>query len=182
MRNLSLLLCLATSSALADGRLQVAPHTLLRLPASAGVLQLERLEVAEQGTLLVPASITELHIDELHLGRAARIGVAPSQWPLRLQVRQAHVAEGAWISAQGAPGSALRPATAGRALSLRLERAEIHSLTVDARGGRGAPGHPGLDGADGLAGGCTWGRASRGHDGRNGGDGKAGATGGRVRL
>ena len=109
MRNLSLLLCLAASPTLADSQLKVESHTLLRLPVSGALLQLERLEVAEQGTLLVPASITELRIGELHLGRSARIGVAPSEQPLRLEVREAHVGEGAWISAQGAPGSMLKP-------------------------------------------------------------------------
>jgi hypothetical protein len=182
MRNLALLLCLASASAWADNHLSVASHSLLRLPATEARLQLERLEVAEQGTLLIPASVTELRIGELHLGPAARIGIAPGEQPLRLEVLQASVAEGVWISAQGAPGGVLKPATAGRELSLRLQQASIQSLTLDVRGGRGAPGYRGLDGANGQAGGCTWGRASHGHDGQNGGDGQAGAMGGQVRL
>lgn len=182
MRNLALLLCLASASAWAENHLSVASHSLLRLPATEARLQLERLEVAEQGTLLIPAGVTELHIGELHLGPAARIGIAPGEQPLRLEVLQATVATDVWISAQGAPGGVLKPATAGRELSLRLQQASIQSLTLDVRGGRGAPGYRGLDGANGQAGGCTWGRASHGHDGQNGGDGKPGAAGGRVRL
>lgn len=182
MRNLALLLCLASASAGADSHLSVASHSLLRLPATEARLQLERLEVAAQGTLLIPAGVTELHIGELHLGPAARIGIAPGEQPLRLEVLQASVAADVWISAQGAPGGVLKPATAGRELSLRLQQASIQSLTLDVRGGHGAPGYRGLDGANGQAGGCTWGGASHGHDGQNGGDGEPGAAGGRVRL
>lgn len=183
MRSLIVVLsALCASSVLADPQVSVASNTLTRLPATTSLLQLERLEVAEQGTLLIPGNVTELRIGELLLGREARIGIAPGDQPLRLEVGYAEVAEGAWISAQGAPGTVLKPARPGRELSVRLEQASIESLTLDVRGGRGAPGYRGLDGANGQSGGCTWGRASRGHDGQDGGNGRTGAPGGRVRL
>lgn len=182
MRKLSLLLCLCSASAMADSAIKVDSHTLLRLPSTSSQLLLERLEVAEQGTLLIPATLTELKVGELLLGPQARIGVAPGEQAFRLEVQHASVANGASISAQGAPGTVLKPATPGRVLNVRLEQASIESLTLDVRGGRGAPGYRGLDGANGQAGGCTWGSASRGYDGQDGGNGKAGADGGRVRL
>lgn len=182
MRSLALLCCLFALPAGADELLRVESHTLLRLPGGSDPVRLQRVEVAEHGTLLIPASVTELHIGELLLGLDSRIGIAPSEQPLRLAIDKAEVGEGARISAQGAPGTVLKPATAGRELDVRLEQASIASLTLDVRGGRGAPGYRGLDGANGQAGGCTWGSASQGHDGQNGGDGKTGAAGGKVRL
>lgn len=182
MRKLALLLCVFSTAAMAENVLTVASHSLMRLPGTAGQLQFERLEVAEQGTLLIPSSITELKVGQLHLGREARIGIAPGDRPLRLDIEHAEIAQGARISAQGAPGSVLRAASPGRELSVRLQQADIESLTLDVRGGRGEAGYPGLGGAKGQPGGCTWGSASHGHDGQDGGNGKPGAAGARVRL
>ncbi|MGH8352317.1 MAG: collagen-like protein, partial [Pseudomonas sp.] len=183
MRSLCLLAGLCSSLATAQTLVRVEAHSVLRLPSnSASVLQLDRLEIAEQGTLLIPASLTEIRLGELHLGREARIGIAPSEQPLRLVVARGEIGAGSHISAGGAPGTLQQPAKPGRNLSLRLEKVQTAELTLDARGGAGAPGYRGLDGADGESGGCTWGQATRGHDGQQGGDGQSGAAGGQVRL
>lgn len=182
MRKALLLAAFCASVAQASTSIEVRPNTLLRLPTTSAQLALDRLEVGDAGTLLIPAGLDEIRVGELRLGREASIGVAPSERVFRLEARQAVLGEGSRISARGAAGNHQRPATAGRDLSLRLERAEVTGLTLDVRGGRGAPGYRGLDGADGKAGGCLWGSARRGHDGQAGGDGQSGGQGGRIRL
>lgn len=182
MRSLSLFLLLVSSWTLAESRVQVDAHGLLRLPGNIERLLLERLEIADHATLLVPAEISEIHVAELILGRDARIAIAPSDQAFRLVVERAEIAPGAQLSARGATGTFEKPAMPGRTLNIRLQSIDAQSLLIDARGGNGAPGYVGLDGADGKAGGCTWGQASKGHDGLNGGDGQAGAAGGQVRI
>lgn len=182
MRSLGLFALVCSSLALADSSVSVAPNNLLRLPGTTGLLVLDRLEVGDAGTLLVPATINEIRVGQLVLGRDAHIGIAPGGQAFRLEARQTELGAGSQVSARGATGTAQKPATPGRDLSLRLEHVQIADLTLDVRGGAGAPGHAGLDGADGEAGGCTWGQASRGDDGQNGGDGQAGAPGGQIRL
>ena len=182
MRSLALMLCLCTTITLADSQIQVPANSLMRLPASSASLQLQRVEVADHATLLIPAGITELRIGELMMGREARIGVAPSEQPLRLVVQSADVGVGAWISAKGAPGTYVRPATPGREISVKMHTLTLESLTFDVRGGRGTAGYAGLDGAHGQPGGCTWGSASAGYDGQDGSDGHPGAPGGKVTL
>ena len=182
MRSLALLFCLFAGTSLAATQVTVSPNTLMRLPVASSSLQLERLEVADQATLMIPATVTELRIGELLMGRDARIGVAPSDQPLRLLVEDADIGPGAWISAKGAAGTYTRPATPGREINLKLHKLTFESLTLDVRGGQGRPGYAGLDGAHGKPGGCTWGQASRGHDGLDGGDGQPGAAGAQVRL
>jgi len=182
MRSLALLLCLFAGPSLAATQVTVASNTLMRLPVASSSLQLERLEVADQATLMIPATVTELHIGELLMGRDARIGVAPSDQPLRLVVEDADIGPGAWISAKGAAGTYTRPATPGREIKLKLHKLTFESLTLDVRGGQGRPGYAGLDGAHGQPGGCTWGQASAGHDGQDGTDGHEGAAGGSVVL
>ncbi|CAD5109226.1 hypothetical protein PSEWESI4_03522 [Pseudomonas carbonaria] len=182
MRSLALLAILGSSLALADAQVKVAPHTLLRLPTTTGLLVLDRLEIADAGTLLIPSTLTEIRVGELSLGREASIGIAPSDQEFRLEARHAEFGAGSRISARGAAGSHEKPATAGRNLSLRLEQADLADLILDVRGGAGAPGYAGLDGANGKSAGCAWGQASRGHDGLNGGDGRPGGAGGRIRL
>lgn len=182
MRNLALVLCFCATTALADSQIKVSSNTLMRLPAASSALQLDRLEVADHGTLLIPATVTELRIAELQMGREARIGVAPGAQPLHLEILDADVGEGAWISAKGAAGSYSKPATAGREIKLKLHKITFESLTLDVRGGRGTPGYAGLDGAHGQPGGCTWGSASSGYDGQDGTDGHEGAPGGNVTL
>lgn len=182
MRNLLLVLWLGAATAAADTQITVPSHALMRLPNAGSALQLERLEVADHATLLIPATLTELRIGQLLMGREARIGVAPSEQALRLEVLDGEIAPSAWISARGAAGSYQRPATAGREIHLKLHRLTFDDLTLDVRGGRGTPGYAGLDGAHGQPGGCTWGQASAGHDGQDGSDGLAGAAGGKVTL
>lgn len=182
MRNIALLLCLCAGTALAGTQVQVPSNTLMRLPVASSSLQLDRLEVADQATLMIPATVTELRIGELLMGREARIGVAPSEQPLRLEIVDADIGAGAWISAKGAAGTYTRPATPGREISLKLHKLTFESLTLDVRGGQGTPGYAGLDGAHGQPGGCTWGQASAGYDGQDGTDGQDGAAGGKVTL
>lgn len=138
---------------------------------------LERLHIADHSTLFIPAGVTELRVGELRLGREARLAIAP---PLRLEA--AELTSGVQINARGAAGSNTQSALRGRHLHLRLDKATVEDLLIDARGGQGAPGYVGVAGADGNPGGCTWGEASRGHDGLDGGDGQAGAAGAHVHL
>ncbi|AYC33834.1 collagen-like protein [Pseudomonas cavernae] len=186
MRSLCLLAALLAASCsplvLADAEIQVASNTLLRLPTTTSLLVLDRLEIADAGTLLIPSTVNEVRVGSLSLGRDARIGIAPGAQEFRLEARHAELGSGSQISARGALGQAEKPATAGRNLSLRLERLSLDDLTLDVRGGAGAPGHRGLDGAAGKTAGCLWGQASRGADGQSGGDGQPGAAGGQVRL
>ncbi|CRI55762.1 hypothetical protein [Pseudomonas sp. CCOS 191] len=181
MRKLILLAVMVTPLAQAES-LEVAAHSMLRLPNKAASVHLEHLRVADSATLLLPASLTELKIDRLELGRDARIAIAPAERDLSIEALTARLGEGSEFSAPGAPGSYERPARPGRNLDLRLQALEAERLSIDARGGAGAPGYVGLDGANGKPGGCTWGQASRGANGDDGGNGHDGAPGGRVRL
>ncbi|HEK1684734.1 TPA: collagen-like protein [Pseudomonas putida] len=181
MRKLMLLAVLATPLAQAES-LEVAAHSMLRLPNKASSVHLERLQVADSATLLLPATLTTLKIDHLELGRDARIAIAPAQSALSIEASSAVLGVGSEISAPGAPGSYERAARPGRDLDLRLQTLEAEQLSIDARGGAGAPGYAGLDGGNGTSGGCTWGTASRGANGDNGGNGHDGAAGGRIRL
>ncbi|MFP3496055.1 collagen-like protein [Pseudomonas sp. SIMBA_059] len=181
MRKVFLLALLASPIALAQS-VSVETNSLMRLPSSTSVLQLERLSVADYGTLLIPASISQVSVDELHLGREARIAIAPGNTGLQLQVRHAQLEHGSQITSRGAPGTHERPAKAGRDLTLRIDALTADELSVDARGGAGAQGYAGLDGANGVDPGCTWGSAGRGANGDNGGDGLPGAAGAQVRV
>ncbi|WP_194789318.1 collagen-like protein [Pseudomonas sp. UFMG81] len=181
MRKLMLLAALAAPLAQAES-LEVAAHSMLRLPNKSASVHLEQVRVADSATLLLPASLTELKIDHLELGRDARIAIAPAEQDLRISAASASFGEGSEISAPGAPGTYERAARPGRNLDLRLQGLEAERLAIDARGGAGAPGYFGLDGANGKPGGCTWGQASRGANGDNGGNGHDGAAGGRIRL
>ncbi|MFB4394145.1 MULTISPECIES: collagen-like protein [unclassified Pseudomonas] len=181
MRKLMLLAALATPLAQAES-LDVAAHSMVRLPNKSASVHLERLQVAESATLLLPASLTELKIDQLELGRDARIAIAPADSTLSIQAGYAVLAPGSQISAPGSAGTYQRAARPGRNLDLQLQALQADQVSIDARGGAGAPGYAGLDGANGKPGGCTWGQASRGFNGDNGGDGHDGAAGGRIRL
>lgn len=180
MRKLMLLALLAAPMTQAQS-LEVASHSMLRLPNKSASVHLEQLRVADSATLLLPASLTELKVDHLQLGRDARIAVAPAEAPLLIDVRSAVLGEGSEISAPGAPGTYERAARSGRSLDLKLAAVDAERLAIDARGGAGAPGYVGLDGANGQAGG-TWGQASPGANGDDGGNGHDGAPGGRIRL
>ncbi|MDU9402275.1 collagen-like protein [Pseudomonas sp. zfem004] len=181
MHKLMLLAALAAPLAQAES-LEVAAHSMLRLPNKSASVHLEQLRVADSATLLLPATLTELKIDRLELGRDARIAIAPAERDLSISAASAHLGEGSEISAPGAPGTYERAARPGRNLDLRLQALEAEQLVIDARGGAGAPGYVGLDGGNGKPGGCTWGQASRGANGDNGGNGHDGAAGGRIRL
>ena len=181
MRKVFLLALLVSPIALAQS-VSVETNSLMRLPSSTSVLQLERLDVADYGTLLVPATISQVTVEELHLGREARIAIAPGNTALQLQVRTAQLEHGSQITSRGAPGTHERPAKAGRDLVLRINALSAEDLSVDARGGAGAQGYSGLDGANGVDPGCTWDSAGRGANGDNGGDGLPGAAGATVRI
>jgi hypothetical protein len=181
MRNLCLLAALCSPLAYAQV-VTVETNSLMRLPNTTSVLQLERLDVADYGTLLIPSSVTEVTVGELHLGREARIAIAPGQQSLQLKISHAQLGSGSQITSRGAPGTYLKAAKPGRNLNLRINSLNAQELSVDARGGAGAPGYVGLDGANGPAPGCTWGQAGRGADGDNGGDGHPGAAGAQVRV
>jgi hypothetical protein len=182
MRNLCWLALFSCSWAVADGQIKVEANTLLRLPASGASLVLVRLEVADNATLLLPANLNELNVAQLHLGRDARIGIAPSTQPFNLQVERAELAAGSHISARGAAGTGQKPATVGRDLNLRLASVQLSDLTLDVRGGAGAVGRNGKDGLAGESGGCLWGQATAGENGQPAGDGKPGAAGGQLRV
>ena len=182
MRKLCLLLALFAPVALAQGQVTVEPHNFLKLPSRAGSLNLDRVDVADYATLLIPAGVTELRIGELHMGREARLGIAPAEQTFRLEVQRGEIGTGSHITASGAAGSMSKPASSGRNLDLRFVNVQVSEMTLDVRGGIGAPGHFGLAGADGDAAGCLWGDASRGWDGQPGGDGQTGGAGGQVRL
>ncbi|MBJ9975946.1 collagen-like protein [Pseudomonas sp. S75] len=181
MNKLMLLAALAAPLAQAES-LQVAEHSMLRLPNKSSSVHLDRLDIADSATLLLPASLTTLKVDHLVLGREARIAIAPAPTALSFEVETAQLGVGSEISALGAPGTYERAARPGRDLDLRLQSLDAEQLAIDARGGAGAPGFAGLDGGNGSPGGCTWGTASRGANGHNGSDGHDGAAGGRVRL
>lgn len=181
MRNLFLLAALCSPLAYAQV-VMVDTNSLVRLPNTTSVLQLERLDVADYGTLLIPSNVTEVTVGELHLGRAARIAIAPGEQSLQMKVNHAQLGDGSQITSRGASGTYLKAAKPGRNLNLRIDSLNAQELSVDARGGAGAPGYIGLDGANGQAPGCTWGQAGRGADGDNGGDGHPGAAGAQVRV
>ncbi|WP_044871721.1 hypothetical protein [Pseudomonas sp. LFM046] len=182
MRKLCLLAALTAPVALAQNQVKVDAHNFLKLPSRAGSLSLDQVEVADYATLLIPAGVTELRIGELHMGREARLGIAPSEQEFRLEVQRGEIGTGSNITASGSAGSMSKPASPGRNLNLRLVDVRVSEMTLDVRGGIGAPGYQGLDGADGDAAGCIWGQADRGWDGQPGGDGQAGGAGGQVRL
>ena len=181
MRKVFLLALLVSPIALAQS-VSVETNSLMRLPSSTSVLQLERLDVADYGTLLIPATLSQVSVDELHLGRDARIAIAPGNNPLQLQVRRAQLDPGSQFTSRGATGTHEKPAKAGRDLTLHINTLTAEELLVDARGGAGAKGYAGLDGANGEDPGCTWGAAGRGANGDNGGDGLPGAAGAQVRI
>ena len=176
-----LLSALSSSWVMAQA-ISVEPHSLMRLPSNASVLQLDRLEVADYGTLLIPAGLTEVKVDQLIMGHESRIAIVPSPQPFSLQVKRGELGSGAQITARGAPGTFEKAPLPGRNLTVRVEQLTADLLSIDARGGAGSPGFVGLDGGNGENPGCTWGSASRGFDGDNGGNGREGAAGALVRL
>lgn len=176
-----LLSALSSSWVMAQA-ISVEPHSLMRLPSNASVLQLDRLEVADYGTLLIPAGLTEVKVDQLVMGHESRIAIVPSPQPFSLQVKRGELGSGAQITARGAPGTFEKAPLPGRNLTVRVEQLTADLLSIDARGGAGSPGFVGLDGGNGENPGCTWGSASRGFDGDNGGNGREGAAGALVRL
>ncbi|OEO26550.1 collagen pro alpha-chain precursor [Pseudomonas sp. J237] len=182
MRSALFLLALASPLASAQALIHVAANSMLQLAPSAQVLEIKRLHIGEHATLMVPASVTEVRVSELLLEPEGRIAIAASQQPFYLHVLQGEIATGAQITARGAPGTELKPAIAGRTLTVRLERVVTQSLLIDARGGTGSPGFNGLHGANGKPGGCLWGQSLSGADGGDGSDGQTGAAGGKVRI
>ena len=83
------------------------------------------------------------------MAKNARIGVAPGEERISIEVVSGRLADGSIISAPGATGTFRQSAGNGRDLTLRLQAVEVESLLLDARGGVGAPGYDGLDGASG---------------------------------
>ena len=139
MRKLCLLAAFISPLAFAQV-VSVETNSLMRLPNTAGTLQLEKLEVADYGTLLIPANVTELSVGELRLGHEARIAIVPGEQALDMKVNRAELSEGSRITARGAPGTYEKAARAGRNLNLQFKALSAPQLQVDARGGTGAPG------------------------------------------
>ncbi|MBH9395018.1 collagen-like protein [Pseudomonas aeruginosa] len=164
------------------GTVRVQPNSVMRLPKRAQELRRQRVEIGEDGALLIPLQVSVLRIEELRMARNARIGVAPGEGRISIEVISGHLADGSIIAAPGATGTFRQRAGNGRDLTLRLQAVEVENLLLDARGGVGAPGYDGLDGASGKASGCFWGSAQKGGDGQSGSDGGPGGAGGRIRL
>ncbi|HBP2112689.1 TPA: collagen-like protein, partial [Pseudomonas aeruginosa] len=164
------------------GTVKVQANSVMRLPKRAQELRLRRVEIGEDAALLIPLEVSVLRIEELHMAKNARIGVAPGEERISIEVVSGRLADGSIISAPGATGTFRQSAGNGRDLTLRLQAVEVESLLLDARGGVGAPGYDGLDGASGKASGCLWGSALKGGDGQSGSDGGPGGAGGRIRL
>ena len=76
MRKVMLMLALTSPMVQAES-LDVAAHSVLRLPNKASSVHLEQLQIADSATLLLPATLTELKVDRLVLGRDARIAITP---------------------------------------------------------------------------------------------------------
>lgn len=182
MRSGLLSLLLLSPFAMAQPQLYVAANSMLQLATTAQVLEIEQLHIGEHATLIVPASVTEVRVTELVLEPNGRIAIGASEQPFLLTVVQGEIGNGAKITASGAPGTAQRPAIAGRTLTVRLENVLTESLLIDVRGGTGSPGFNGLDGGNAKPGGCMWGQSLKGDDGTDGNDGQAGAAGGKIRL
>lgn len=153
------------------GTVKVQANSVMRLPKRAQELRLRRVEIGEDAALLIPLEVSVLRIEELHMAKNARIGVAPGEERISIEVVSGRLADGSIISAPGATGTFRQSAGNGRDLTLRLQAVEVESLLLDARGGVGAPGYDGLDGASGKASGCLWGSALKGGDGQSGSDG-----------
>lgn len=141
------------------GTVKVQANSVMRLPKRAQELRLRRVEIGEDAALLIPLEVSVLRIEELHMAKNARIGVAPGEERISIEVVSGRLADGSIISAPGATGTFRQSAGNGRDLTLRLQAVEVESLLLDARGGVGAPGYDGLDGASGKASGCLWGSA-----------------------
>ncbi|MHC3969441.1 collagen-like protein, partial [Pseudomonas aeruginosa] len=125
------------------GTVKVQANSVMRLPKRAQELRLRRVEIGEDAALLIPLEVSVLRIEELHMAKNARIGVAPGEERISIEVVSGRLADGSIISAPGAPGATgtfRQSAGNGRDLTLRLQAVEVESLLLDARGGVGAPG------------------------------------------
>ena len=128
------------------GTVKVQANSVMRLPKRAQELRLRRVEIGEDAALLIPLEVSVLRIEELHMAKNARIGVAPGEERISIEVVSGRLADGSIISAPGATGTFRQSAGNGRDLTLRLQAVEVESLLLDARGGVGAPGYDGLTG------------------------------------
>ncbi|MBF3359577.1 collagen-like protein, partial [Pseudomonas aeruginosa] len=110
------------------GTVKVQANSVMRLPKRAQELRLRRVEIGEDAALLIPLEVSVLRIEELHMAKNARIGVAPGEERISIEVVSGRLADGSIISAPGATGTFRQSAGNGRDLTLRLQAVEVESL------------------------------------------------------
>ncbi len=147
------------------GTVKVQANSVMRLPKRAQELRLRRVEIGEDAALLIPLEVSVLRIEELHMAKNARIGVAPGEERISIEVVSGRLADGSIISAPGATGTFRQSAGNGRDLTLRLQAVEVESLL------------PGKPGAADNATGCWIYSVDAGRAGRSGEDGANGTNG-----
>ncbi len=122
------------------GTVKVQANSVMRLPKRAQELRLRRVEIGEDAALLIPLEVSVLRIEELHMAKNARIGVAPGEERISIEVVSGRLADGSIISAPGATGTFRQSAGNGRDLTLgqRTERwrRPIRKRRRSGRGGR----------------------------------------------
>ena len=67
------------------------------------------MEIGEDAALLIPLEVSVLRIEELHMAKNARIGVAPGEERISIEVVSGRLADGSIISRPA------RPAPSGKA-------------------------------------------------------------------
>lgn len=68
------------------GTVKVQANSVMRLPKRAQELRLRRVEIGEDAALLIPLEVSVLRIEELHMAKNARIGVAPGEERISIEV------------------------------------------------------------------------------------------------
>ena len=91
------------------GTVKVQANSVMRLPKRAQELRLRRVEIGEDAALLIPLEVSVLRIEELHMAKNARIGVAPGEERISIEVVSGRLADGSIISRPA------RPAPSGKA-------------------------------------------------------------------
>lgn len=99
------------------GTVKVQANSVMRLPKRAQELRLRRVEIGEDAALLIPLEVSVLRIEELHMAKNARIGVAPGEERISIEVVSGRLADGSIISAPGATGTFRQSAGNGRDLT-----------------------------------------------------------------
>lgn len=104
------------------GTVKVQANSVMRLPKRAQELRLRRVEIGEDAALLIPLEVSVLRIEELHMAKNARIGVAPGEERISIEVVSGRLADGSIISAPGATGTFRQSAGNGRDLTCACRR------------------------------------------------------------